>query len=227
MFKEIENELLSIISDDPIEKIAHMPSKEIAKTMELIYNIKFENIQRVYVDKQSINNAIRMTIIYESTETKIFTDMCPINGKVYHITFIPTATLNKNEENAINLSRNIITYISGRLFLLMEEYKPLLAENNILYLTFLQVVPIITCAIMRRIYSGPTLAKVIYMSLSEKMTTYKNLYNEDGVNTILNLFDEGLGVSELLDSGFICSIPFDDPKYTGIWCSLNIKRDIS
>ena len=62
MFKEIENELMSIINEDPIERIAHIPNKAIAKTMDLIYNVKFEDIERVYTE--SLSKLIRMTVIY-------------------------------------------------------------------------------------------------------------------------------------------------------------------
>ena len=218
MFKEIETELLSIISDDPIERIAHMPTNEIAKTMDLIYGIKYEDIKRVYIDKVStINN---MTIIYDAKDKKhIGQDVCPINGKVYHITFFPEFLLNKDENNAITLSKAIITYISSRISVISDGYENIMdkVSGNTLYKTTIQSIPIITCAIMRKIYSGPSLPKVIYMSLTELVSTYKSLYTEEGVETILNLMDEGLGVSELLDSAFICSIEPDNEKYPGIW----------
>ena len=218
MFKEIEAELLSILSDEPIEKVAHMPTKEIAKTMELIFNIKFEDIERVYTE--NMNKFIRMVVIFnEEIDKHVTHDICPINGKVYHITFIPSCLLNKSENNAIALSRTIITYISIRVGLLLDKYNGIKVSNKcILDMVEVQTVPIITCAIMRKLYGGPSLSKVIYMSLSELLDIYKKLYTEKGINTILDLFDEGLGVSELLDSGFICSIKPDDPKYPGIWC---------
>lgn len=220
MFKEIETELLSIISDDPIEKIAHMPTNEIAKTMELIFNIKFEDIKRVYTNKSRTINT--MTVIYNAKNDKeVIADLCPINGTVYHITFFPEQLLNKDENNAIALSKAIITYTSERISSLMDDYKDIMKDiyESMLYLTFLQSIPVITCAIMRKIYSGPTLAKVIYMSLTQLLPSYKSLYTEEGINTVLNILDEGLGVSELLDSAFICSIKPDDKKYPGIWCN--------
>ena len=220
MFKEIEKELLSIISDDSVEKIAHMPTTMIAKTMELIYNIKYEDIKRVYMSKRK--NFIDMTIIYDSKNVReVIDDLCPINGEVYHITFFPEHTLNKDENNAITLSKAIITYVSCKISSIMHDYDNILhkVDDNVLHLTFIQSVPIITCAILSKIYRGPSLAKIIYMSLTELLPSYKTLYTEEGINTILNLFEEGLGVSELLDSGFICSIKPDDEKYPGIWCN--------
>ena len=92
-------------------------------------------------------------------------------------------------------------------------------------LIIIQAVPVITCAVMRKLYAGPTLAKVIYMSLTELIPMYKNTYTEEGINSVLDLFDEGLGISELLDSGFICSIPVDDKKYPGIWKSTKIEEN--
>lgn len=218
MFKEIETELLSIVSDEPIEKIAHMPTNEIAKTMELLYHIKFEDIKRVYTN--NMGDITSMTVIYDvNGKTSIDHDLCPINGKVYHITFFPESLLNKDENNAITLSRAIITYVSCRIALIVDKYSSIMkqVEDNLLYLVALQSIPVIVCSVMRRLYSGPTLSKLIYMSLCELMETYKNLYTEEGVNTVLNLFDEGLGVSELLDSGFICSIEPNNSRYPGIW----------
>lgn len=220
MFKEIENELLSIISDDPIEKIAHMPTKEIAKTMDLIYNIKFDDISRVYHYKR--NNMDTLVVIYDSKDTPtIDEDLCMINGKVYNLVFFPSHVLSKNETNAIILSQAVVAYVSLRVSVIMNEYDSIInrVTDNILYLTLLQATPIITCAIMRKIYSGPTLPKVIYMALTALAPKYKTLYTEEGIETILDMFDEGLGVDELLDNSFICSIKADDKKYPGIWCN--------
>lgn len=219
MFKEVENELLSIISDDSIERIAHMPSKEIAKTMDLIYNIKFEDIERVYTEK--INKITRMVVVYNThDDTKLVSqDLCPINGKIYHITLFPSYLLSKDENNAITLGKAIIKYSSIRIALLMDEYNYLMknVKDNILDLVIIQSIPVITCAVLRKIYSGPSLPKVIHMILSELLPAYKVIGSEQGINSILNLFDEGLGVDELLDSGFICSIPIDNKEYPGIW----------
>lgn len=218
MFKEIETELLSIISDDSIERIVHMPSNEIAKTMDLIYGIKYDDIKRVYIDKVStINN---MTIIYDAKDKKsIDQDVCLINGKVYHITLFPESLLCKDENNAINLCKAIISYISSRVSVIFDGYENIMGKisSNTLYKTTIQSIPIITCAIMRKIYSGTSLPKVIYMTLTDLIKSYRSLYTEEGIESILNLFDEGLGVSELLDSAFICSIKPDDKKYPGIW----------
>lgn len=220
MFKEIETELLSIISDDPIEKIAHMPTNEIAKTMDLIYGIKFDDIKRVYTNKISTINNI--TIIYHTKDKNYITqDLCPINGKVYYITFFPESLLNTNESNAITLSKAIITYISSRLDIIFEGYENMMSKvhASTLEKTIMQSIPIITCAVMRKIYSGPSLPKVIYMTLTKLVSTYEAFYTEEGIETILDLMDEGLGVSELLDSAFICSIDPDNEKYPGIWCN--------
>lgn len=218
MFKEIEDELLSFLKNDTITKIAHMPTMDIAKTMDLLYNIKFDNIQRVYTD----NVAGRMTVLVDTNSINIVRDVCPINGKPYHIAFIPLSLLNTDENNAIALSNAVTSYICDRVLILMDEYKDMLdnsKSNNTLYLTFVQSIPVLTCSVLRKIYSGPTLAKLIYMAITG-INTYKNLYTEEGINSLLDLFDEGLGVTELLDNGFICSIKNDDKKYPGLWNSL-------
>lgn len=220
MFKEIENEILSIISDDAIEKIAHMPSKEIAKTMELIYNVKFEDIERVY--NSSLENINKMTVIYKNEKhNSLISDMCFMNGKTYYITFFPSHLLNKDENNAITLSRSIIKYISNWLDLIMYTYDGISkkVKDNIYDLIIFQAIPILTCSIMRRIYNGPSLAKVIYMSLSEMIPAYKKSYTERGINSILNILDEDLSVEQLLDNSLICAIKPDDENYPGIWPS--------
>lgn len=220
MFKEIENEILSIISDDAIEKIAHMPSKEIAKTMELIYNVKFEDIERVY--NSSLENINKMTVIYKNEKhNSLISDMCFMNGKTYYITFFPSHLLNKDENNAITLSRSIIKYISNWLDLIMYTYDGISkkVKDNIYDLIIFQAIPILTCSIMRRIYNGPTLAKIIYMSLSEMIPVYKKSYSERGINSILNILDEDLSVEQLLDNSLICAIKPDDENYPGIWPS--------
>lgn len=220
MFKEIENEILSIISDDAIEKIAHMPSKEIAKTMELIYNVKFEDIERVY--NSSLENINKMTVIYKNEKhNSLISDMCFMNGKTYYITFFPSHLLNKDENNAITLSRSIIKYISNWLDLIMYTYDGISkkVKDNIYDLIIFQAIPILSCSIMRRIYNGPTLAKVIYMSLSEMIPVYKKSYTERGINSILNILDEDLSVEQLLDNSLICAIKPDDENYPEIWPS--------
>ena len=218
MFKEIESELLSILRDDAIERITHMPSREIAKTMDLIYGVKFDDIVRVYTDK--VNTINNMTIIYNDKDKKqIEQDICLIEGKVYHITLFPNSLLSTTENNAINLSKAIIGYVSARISVILDGYQNIMGNisGNTLYKTTIQSIPIITCAVMRKVYSGPTLAKVIYRTLTEILDHYKLLYTERGIETILDLIDEGLGVTELLDNSFICTIKPDNKKYPGIW----------
>lgn len=218
MFKEIETELLSIMSDDPIDKIAHTPSIEIAKTMELLYNIKFEHIQRVYTE--NMGKLIRMVVVYQSEDNKIIEpDLCPINGKLYHITFFPSALLDKSENNAITLTRAVIDYISLRLTLIIDYYKEITRKTsyNLFSIIQFQAIPIITCAVIKKLYAGPNVPKIVYMTLTDTLGVYKKSYLEEGINSIFNILDEGLGVTELLDSGFICTIKRGDKNYPGIW----------
>lgn len=225
MFKEIETELLSIMNEDPIEKIVHTPTVEIAKTMELIYNIKFEDIQRVYTE--NMDNIIRMVVVHKSDNNKIKEpSLCPINGKIYHITFFPSGILDKSENNAINLTKAVIKYVSLRIALLMDKYDYITnkIKDDKLSLVFYQSIPVITCAIIRKVYSGQNVPKIVYMSLCDLFTSYKESYSEEGINTIFNILDESLGVTELLDSGFICAIKNDDKNYPGIWKCL-IKEE--
>lgn len=231
MFKEIENELMSIMSDSAIERIAHTPSKEIAKTMDLIYNIKFDDIERVYSEK--IGKIIRLVVVYNTNnkEKLVEQDLCPIGGKIYHITLFPSYLLSKDENNAITLAKAVIKYTSIRAALLIYEFDHLIqainGKDNTLHLVTLQSIPVITCAVLRQIYSGPSLPIIINMVLSELLPSYKVIGSEQGIKSILNLFDEGLGVEELLDSGFICSIPVDDENYPGIWGKPAPEREIA
>ena len=225
MFKEIESELMSIISENSIDRISHMPSIEIAKTMDLLYNIKFEDIERVYTE--NMNNFIRMVVVHKSENDKtIEPDLCPINGKIYHITFFPSGLLDKSENNAITLTQAVIKYISLRISLLMDQYDNLTntVKNDLLSMVFFQAIPVITCSVIRQLYAGPNIPKIVYMTLSELIPTYKALYSEEGINSIFNILDENLGISELLDSGFICTIRSDDKNYPGIWTVAKVKE---
>lgn len=226
MFKEIETELMSIMSENPIDKIAHAPSMEIAKTMDLLYNIKFEDIERVYTE--NMGSFIRMVVVHKSENDKtIEPDLCPINGKIYHITFFPSGLLDKSENNAITLTKAVIKYVSLRVSLLMDHYQRLTdsVRNELLSTVFFQAIPVITSSVIRQIYAGPNIPKIIYMALLELIPTYKIMYSEEGINSIFNIFDEGLGISELLDSGFICTIKAEDKNYPGIWTVTKVVKD--
>lgn len=226
MFKEIETELMSIMSENPIDKIAHAPSIEIAKTMDLLYNIKFEDIERVYTE--NMDGFIRMVVVHKSEDGKtIEPDLCPINGKIYYITFFPSGLLDKSENNAITLTEAVIKYVSLRVSLLMDHYKSLTenVRNDLLSTIFFQSIPVITSSVIRQIYAGPNIPKIIYMALSKLIPTYKAMYSEEGINSVFNIFDEGLGVTELLDSGFICTIKADDKNYPGIWTTKKAVKE--
>lgn len=217
MFKEIEKELLSIISDEPIIKIAHMPSKNIIKAMEAHYDIKQSDIQRSYIEDMGYIN--RLVVLFDSDKKVVAEDLCTIEGKVHHITLFPNDLLNKSSDNATELTKAIVHYIAIRVFLLRDKYRNLMnrISDNLLNLVFLQAVPVLTCSIMRVIYSGPTLPELIYNALLEVNPKYSDVTTIKGINSILNLFDEGMEVHELLNNGLICEIPADDEKYPGIW----------
>lgn len=220
MFKEIETELMSIISTDPIEKIAHLITKDIAKTVELVYGINTERVEKVYTEEFD-KDLCRATIVYHNDQDNadIGEDTCMINGKIYRMIFVPYSMIDVNNANAILLSKSIIKYITCRVELIMNkcEQLTLYSHNNKMLHIIAQSVPVITCAVMRNIFNGTALSKLIYMSLCDIMDSYKTNSSEIGINSILNLFDEGLGVTELLDNGLICAIPHDDVKYPGIW----------
>lgn len=221
MFKEIENEFLSIASNDAMERVTHMPSKTIAKTLDLIYNIKFDDVERVYTEKIPNSGIDRVCVIYKNEDDKklVGTDLVTIDGKVCHLTLIPTNVLNLGEHNAISLSKAVVTYVSSRINILQSNYESMmnLVPNNILILIFMQSIPILTTSIMKKFYEGPMLPKVVYMTLCELLPVYKKLYSERGIETIIDILNEDVGVDKLLDDGVICSIPAHDKKYPGIW----------
>lgn len=222
MFREITNELMSIMSDEPIEKIAHLPNKSIAKTMDLIYHIKFEDIERMYTEK--LSNMIRTVIVYKSDRDQTEYSMCMIEGQVYHITFIPTSVLSKEENNAITLCKGIIRYVGFRAKLIMYPYKSLIEDDeksSVFEKTFVQSIPVITCHVMRKLYSGAALPIIIYNSLSEILPIYKKIISQEGISSILDLMDEGLTIDELIDNSLICAISKNDKKYPGIWGDQN------
>ena len=220
MFQEIKTELMSMISKEPIERVTHMPSIEVAKCMELIFNIKTENIEKVYTE--DMGDFVRLTVVYSGYEnensTNITSDMSMIGGKVHHIIFVPSQLLNIEDGNAVEVSRAVIKYISLRVGIIIMKYdymSKLINDNTFDLITF-QSIPVIASEVMRELYSGQGLSTVIHMSLGELIPMYKSM-SEEGINSILNLLDEGLTSNELIDSGFICSIVPDDKKYPGIW----------
>lgn len=212
MFKEIETQLLSIISDESIEKIIHRPSNEIAKSMELLYDIKFDDIERTYKEEHDCYNLI--TVVYTAEKDNITIGSCYINGKMNIFIFFPKHLLNKSESNAVTFMKSIKRYVDIRIKIITDEYENLYKINpeSMAVATLFQAVTILTCSIIRKVYSGASLAKTIYNSIE-----VQKYYTEEGISSILNLFDEGLGVEELLDNSFICAIQKDNKKYPGIW----------
>lgn len=222
MFKEIESDLLSMISPEPIERVAHMPNKEIAKTLEMIYGIKFEDIQRVYTRQTS--DGTRITVICDCEDKDAFNDRVFINGTDCQLVIIPAKALDTGEANANRFTETILLYISRLLLESMYAYsdstRTTTAEN-----TYMIAIPVLACAITRKVYSGYALSKLIYSSLLKVLPPYENVTTEEGISSILDLFDEGLGVTELLDNSFICAIKPDDSKYPGIWAVYQQDKD--
>ena len=217
MYKKIESELISILSDEYVEKIAHMPSRDIEKVMNLIFDIKFEDIERVYSEE---NDHYRKIIIIYKCDNKndgCDCDYCMINGKMCHITFIPSYLLDKSENNVKQLIRFVCKYIAINTSLILRNRSLLPATDSTLDFIDTQSIPVLTCAIIRRFYSGASLSDCIYSVISEAIPLYKHIYSERGIDSLLDLFDDGLTVEELLDNSFICAIKPNDKKYPGIW----------
>ena len=219
MFKEISTELLSILSDDSIEKIAHMPTNELAKTLELLFDVDFSNVERIY--SEQCNNYTRHTVVYKSDKNIIQTNTCLVNGTVRHIICMPSSALNKNESNAIIVCKAIIKYISLRIYLISSDYKDTFEKNTIADKTCMLSIPVIACDAMRKLYSGASLPTIIYNTLIECLPIYKNIISLEGIESVFDLFDEGLSIETLLDYSFIYAVK-DDPKYPGI---LEVKKE--
>lgn len=219
MYKKIESELLSILSEEYVEKIAHMPSKykEIEKMMDLIYHIKFEDIERVYSEEN--DNYRRLVIIHNGDENEQCNcDFCVFKGKMCHITFIPSHLLDKSENNVKRMIEFVCKYIAIQTQLILRKRSSFLPDScSTLDYVDIQSIPVLTCAIIRKLYSGASLSTYIYSVLSNNISMYKQLYTEKGIDSLLDLFDDGLTVEELLDNSFICAIDANDKKYPGIW----------
>ena len=218
MFKEIADELKSILSDDPIEKIAHIPTKELAKTLELLLKINFEDVERVYNEKCS--NFIRHVVIYKSDEDKITRDICMVNGTIRNIICIPTKVLSTSENNAISLCKSIVTYTFLKIDSIIDEYNGIMNGHSVVTATTTLAIPVIVCDVMRKLYSGASLPTIIYNSLIERLSHYKEAITVEGIQSILDLLDEDLTIEMLLDNSFIYAVK-DDPKYPGIWGKKN------
>lgn len=223
MFKEISTELLSILSEDPIEKIAHLPTKDIAKTLELLFDIRFENVERVY--NENIGNSVRHTVIYKSDKNEIKNNTCMINGKPHHFICISTNTLDKNEHNAIEICNCIVLYTILRTAIIKNDYDFIINNTSIAEKTRVMSIPVITCDTMRKLYGGAALPTIIYNCLIEKLPAFKKQLSVKGVESILNLLEEDLSIEILLDNSFICAISNNDENYPGIWGEIKNDND--
>lgn len=214
MFKEIAEELMSILSDDPIQKIAHMPNKELAKTLELLFDIKFEDIERIYNTK--FDNYIIHTVLYRGND-KIESNKCFAHGLVRNIICIPISVLDKNENNAITICKAINVYTSLRVSSILTKYDQMIGANSIANETCELAIPVITTYIMKKLYGGAALPTIIYNSLVDTIPAYAKKISVTGIESIMNLLDEDLSIELLLDNSFICAIKKDANKYPGIW----------
>lgn len=227
MFKEIESELMSILSEEYVEKVAHMPTKDVEKVMDLIYQLDLKDITRMYSEDNS--NYRRIVVIYNGDEEaeNCDYDCSVINGKLCHITFVPSHLLDKSEKNALTLMKFIVKYLSIRTSLLIRNRNTIVYTNSdhTIDLLDFQAIPVIACAVLRKIYSGVSLATHIYNTIAKCIPTYAELYCERGVESILDLFDAGMTVEELLDNSLICAISPDDKNYPNIW-DIEVKDDM-
>lgn len=212
MFSKIEAELIHIITETEIEKLSYSPNKEIrvGKISEAIYEIKFEDIERIYVENpDNIFNEGALTIIVKGDEETFFNTIV-MNGIPYKIIMIYTANLNKDETNSEKLCNVLANYAGMRLTTLLNKYQtPYPSTINTLLMVAL---PIIVCSVMKRLYEGELLPKIISKVLQEFGGV-----TEECVISIFKLLDDGLTVYDLLDNSFICTIDEDDERYPGIW----------
>lgn len=218
MFKEYEKIVLSVLSDDNIERVANMPKKDgnIEKISELIYDINFNNIERIY-NYNTLSAKRYLIIVYntEDTDKQISFDSIMMQGLDYICILIPSNVLNKSESNANILCRTIIKMIYSFVFVDKTVNSTKLLEIDNLAMTYYQAIPVLACSIFRKFYSGASVSHIIYEELVSTITEYKD-YKEQGIETILDIMDEGIKVEQLLDNSFICAFK-DHDKYPGIW----------
>ena len=215
MFTEIENELLHIISEDPMEKIAFPPTVEVAKMCQLIFKINVEDIERVYINERNdVFDIGTITVIVKGDEDTFF-NTTVMNGKIYTLAILYNGRLNKSETNAEKLCEVIANYCGIRLSILLSKFQTPYGSNiNSLLMLAL---PILVCSIIRRLYEGELLPKIISKSIQEFGSI-----SEECISSIFKLLDEGLTVNDLLDNSAIIAIEPDDKNYPGIWPS---KKD--
>lgn len=218
MFKEIKAEFMSFLKDDVIEKIAHAVTPNIAKPMELIFGIKYQDIDRIYLS--DLGKVNKLVVLYDCHDDKhqIEYDTVPIDGKIHIVILIPTYLLNKDESNAINFTNAVVRYVSLNTLLISIQYEAYSRDiKTTLDMVLLQSTQVISASIIKEVYSGYNLSKLIYDAVINFIGLFKDKYTETGIKSILSLFDEGLDIEQLLDNGYICCIKPDDENYPGIW----------
>jgi hypothetical protein len=212
MFTEIENELLHIISEDPKEKVAYFPNnKAICKLVEALCEINSEDVERMYITgPDNTLNVGNITLIVRGNEDTFFNTLV-VNGVPYKVIIIYTARLNKEESSAEKICDVISNYTGIRITTLLEKY--VTRYDSTINQLMSKGLPVIVCSIMRKLYQGELLPKIVSKSLQE----FGGIISEECITSIFKLLDDGFTVFDLLDNSLICSIHADDKNYPGIW----------
>lgn len=218
MFKEIETEIMHILNDDPMEKLAHQLNADMGKLLAILYDIKYNEVDRVYIyDPQDIGLDKGFIYVIINDECKlddISTDTIVKNGKAYDICFIP----NKLIDTAFNVCHTVVNIVSLRVFEIIKKYNCKPDDINSFTQTLSVAIPVITCTIMRTLYAGESLPLLILNTIKDVLEV--DIINETGINSALAVVEEGIGVYDLLDNGYIL-LAKNNKKYPELFKSTN------
>lgn len=214
MFKEIYDEFLSIVDNDAISKISNTVTVPVARTLEMVFNIKFDDIVKVHQFEE--NNCVRTVVIYRDNDPEAGNNACMIEGKLHFLFFIPESAIQQSPDNIMNFCKTVFRYILFRQVYLenCNNYKFTLETvfGNILYI---YSIPVIANEIMRHFFSGEKLPEILYSTLCELLPHYNESFEEEGFRSLSKLLDEGIGIKELLDDSMIFAVT-KDRQYPGI-----------
>ena len=226
MFAEIQNEVMKILNNDPMERIAYRPTIDVAKILAIVYRIKLEDIERQYTYETigiGTGDVGLIYIIHHCDDNKYdkFYDTIFKGGKAYALILINSKLITElvpPQELCDTL--NFIIRKRTKLILDVYLFTAIVSDTHDTLDIFDLARPVILSAVARNLYRGDKLSEVIYNSL---ISDGDKDISKDMVNSILKLLNEGISVQDLLDNSYIRGA--EPENYPGLFVRKE-KKDI-
>lgn len=220
MFSKIVLDIVNLFSTEPAAIAGQIPSMEIGMMAKAYFGIDHKSILRGRkIQPSNKGSAMIIAVHNDPNYDKIMNDVVISNGSFAVAMIIPYHMIEVLDNNAIIISKIVTTIVASYVELIANDSFSFLKLYNggKAALVIYQAVPVLVTAIMRHLYTGPTLATVICNTLKMDTAKYKYGITEECIETIMSIFDEGTTVEDLLDNGFICTIPKNSKRYPGLW----------